>query len=322
MGTSGLREVKAHWWLLHCRCIAETSLILSGLNFNGYTDGGKARWDRYINTRIRKVEFCPSAAQLPQHWNICTGLFLRQCEWGVDWLGEGCRARGGLPQDSLVPKTIGEEMSNMGGAPLGGVRVQGAWMAAPRQLSAEDFRGAGVQDGRAPQPGLFCTPCLSGSRSWCVLRHTGSMLDLWWIPGALQRVWRSTACGALLPPNCTICAGLFLWLGGLHLAFVQLSVRSALDALRVCHGRATASALKHLRRHVSLVVSLGVVEDGWGCAGCLGGRPVQQIGECCEYPEVRKVLRGLSSAPACLSANSMRTRAFLQRHRCRGHFGT
>ncbi len=82
---------------MSCRGIAETGLILSGLNFNGYTDSGKARWDRYINTHIRKVELCPSAAQLPQHWNICTGLFLRQCEWGsYGWLGmlpEGCRAQ-------------------------------------------------------------------------------------------------------------------------------------------------------------------------------------------------------------------------------------
>ena len=85
-----------------CRCIAETSLILSGLNFNGYTDSGKARWDRYINTRIRKVEFCPSAAQLPQHWNICTGLFLRQCKWRSLWVDGACRAHRSLPQDSTV----------------------------------------------------------------------------------------------------------------------------------------------------------------------------------------------------------------------------
>lgn len=59
--------------------ISESSLIFSGLCFNGYDDKtGKARWDRCVNTRIRKVEFQTSAARLPADWNIATGNFLRR----------------------------------------------------------------------------------------------------------------------------------------------------------------------------------------------------------------------------------------------------
>lgn len=59
--------------------ISEAALIFSGFCFNGYNDQEQARWDRYSNTRIRKVELCTSAAELAAHWNTCTGTFLRQC---------------------------------------------------------------------------------------------------------------------------------------------------------------------------------------------------------------------------------------------------
>ncbi|BDA41335.1 Lysophospholipid acyltransferase 2 [Coccomyxa sp. Obi] len=58
--------------------VSEAALIFSGFCFNGYDDKGEARWDRYANTRIRKVEFGTSASELPQHWNTCTGSFLRR----------------------------------------------------------------------------------------------------------------------------------------------------------------------------------------------------------------------------------------------------
>ncbi|KAK9810978.1 hypothetical protein WJX73_003119 [Symbiochloris irregularis] len=60
--------------------ISEAGLIMSGFCFNGYAENGAsdAKWDRYSNTRIRKVELCTSAAELAAHWNICTGSFLRQ----------------------------------------------------------------------------------------------------------------------------------------------------------------------------------------------------------------------------------------------------
>lgn len=60
--------------------VSEAGLIFSGFCFNGFDDKGEARWDRYSNTRIRKVEFGTSAAELPAHWNTCTGNFLRRCE--------------------------------------------------------------------------------------------------------------------------------------------------------------------------------------------------------------------------------------------------
>lgn len=58
--------------------ISEAGLIFSGFCFNGYSAQGEARWDRYSNTHITKVEICTSAAEFPAHWNTCTGTFLRQ----------------------------------------------------------------------------------------------------------------------------------------------------------------------------------------------------------------------------------------------------
>lgn len=60
--------------------VSEACLIFQGFNFNGFEAGGKAKWDRYSNTRILQVEFSTSLAQLPVHWNTCTGNFLRRCE--------------------------------------------------------------------------------------------------------------------------------------------------------------------------------------------------------------------------------------------------
>ncbi|KAK9836737.1 hypothetical protein WJX74_007100 [Apatococcus lobatus] len=58
--------------------VSEACLIFQGFNFNGFEGDGKAKWDRYSNTRILQVEFSTSLAQLPVHWNTCTGNFLRR----------------------------------------------------------------------------------------------------------------------------------------------------------------------------------------------------------------------------------------------------
>ena len=63
--------------------VAESGLTVSGFNYNGQNERGAFRWDRYVNTRIRHVEFQTSLAKLPEHWNICTGLFLRQCRFAT-----------------------------------------------------------------------------------------------------------------------------------------------------------------------------------------------------------------------------------------------
>ena len=44
----------------------------------GVDDSGRARWDRFANTRIRRVELSTNPAELPAHWNTCTGNWLRQ----------------------------------------------------------------------------------------------------------------------------------------------------------------------------------------------------------------------------------------------------
>lgn len=60
--------------------VSESALIFSGMGFHGYDEKGRPRWDRYLNSRIRQVELNPSLADMPRHWNICTGLWLRHCE--------------------------------------------------------------------------------------------------------------------------------------------------------------------------------------------------------------------------------------------------
>lgn len=60
--------------------VSEAALVLSGFSYCGWDEKNVARWDRYSNARIIKVELCTSLAELPIHWNTCTGTFLRHCE--------------------------------------------------------------------------------------------------------------------------------------------------------------------------------------------------------------------------------------------------
>ncbi|KAI7837279.1 hypothetical protein COHA_008893 [Chlorella ohadii] len=57
--------------------VAESALIFSGLCYNGRTPEGAPLWNRYINSRIRRVEFNLSLPNLAANWNVCTGLWLR-----------------------------------------------------------------------------------------------------------------------------------------------------------------------------------------------------------------------------------------------------
>lgn len=57
--------------------VAESSLIFSGLCYNGRNAEGRPLWNRYINSRIRRVEFNASLPNLAANWNVCTGLWLR-----------------------------------------------------------------------------------------------------------------------------------------------------------------------------------------------------------------------------------------------------
>lgn len=91
--------------------VAEAGLVLSGQCFSGRDQKGHPRWQRYINTRVRSVEFQESLAALPASWNICTGKFLRHCEllnffggmcvcvcvggWMGGWVGRGVGGRVG-----------------------------------------------------------------------------------------------------------------------------------------------------------------------------------------------------------------------------------
>ena len=77
--------------------VAEAGLTMAGLNYNGVNEHGARQWDRFVNTRIIHVEFQTSLAKLPEHWNVCTGLFLRQCK--------PCR----LPLSSLSVQTMSRD---------------------------------------------------------------------------------------------------------------------------------------------------------------------------------------------------------------------
>ena len=73
--------------------VSEAALIFSGFCYNGQDDRGRARWDRFANTRIRRVEFSTNPAELPAHWNTCTGNWLRQCARSArQGSGEGWKA--------------------------------------------------------------------------------------------------------------------------------------------------------------------------------------------------------------------------------------
>lgn len=60
--------------------VAESGLIFSGFGFSCVPEGSP-KWDRYINAQVRGVELNPSLADTARHWNICTGLWLRHCEF-------------------------------------------------------------------------------------------------------------------------------------------------------------------------------------------------------------------------------------------------
>ena len=54
-------------------CFSFVTMMQAGLD-----SSGGARWDRFANTRIRRVELSTNPAELPAHWNTCTGNWLRQ----------------------------------------------------------------------------------------------------------------------------------------------------------------------------------------------------------------------------------------------------
>lgn len=57
--------------------MAEAAVNASGLGYSGEDEAGRAVWDRGTNVNVLGVELATSAALLPIHWNIRTGLWLR-----------------------------------------------------------------------------------------------------------------------------------------------------------------------------------------------------------------------------------------------------
>lgn len=108
--------------------VSESALIFSGFCFNGWDEKGEARWDRYCNTRVSHVELSASAAELPAHWNTCTGNFLRRCESQHLHDCFGCSYVNATPKGKSVPclticcKTVVEAHVSFGAAFVVGQR--------------------------------------------------------------------------------------------------------------------------------------------------------------------------------------------------------
>lgn len=69
----------ARWKYYFIWSISESSIIISGLGFSGWTDSSppKPRWDRAKNVDILGVEFAKSAVVIPAVWNIQVSTWLR-----------------------------------------------------------------------------------------------------------------------------------------------------------------------------------------------------------------------------------------------------
>ncbi|WOH08544.1 hypothetical protein DCAR_0727986 [Daucus carota subsp. sativus] len=69
----------ARWKYYFIWSISESSIIISGLGFSGWTNSSppKARWDRAKNVDILGVELATSSVQLPLVWNIQVSTWLR-----------------------------------------------------------------------------------------------------------------------------------------------------------------------------------------------------------------------------------------------------
>ena len=59
--------------------VSESMMIFSGFGYRPAPNGSDKGhdWERYATSHILGVEFNPSIADTPRHWNICTGLWLR-----------------------------------------------------------------------------------------------------------------------------------------------------------------------------------------------------------------------------------------------------
>ncbi|KAG0615285.1 hypothetical protein M758_5G029100 [Ceratodon purpureus] len=72
----------ARWKYYFVWSLSESSMIISGLGFSGWTAPDddkvvKAKWTRAKNVDIVKVEFAKSGVELPMYWNISVSTWLR-----------------------------------------------------------------------------------------------------------------------------------------------------------------------------------------------------------------------------------------------------
>lgn len=72
------------WKYYFAWSLSEASMIISGFGFSGWTkalpsEGPQPKWTRAKNVDILRVELPRSAVELPHHWNIHVGIWLRHC---------------------------------------------------------------------------------------------------------------------------------------------------------------------------------------------------------------------------------------------------
>jgi lysophospholipid acyltransferase len=70
------------WKYYFAWSLSEASMIISGFGFSGWTkalpsEGPQPKWTRAKNVDILRVELPRSAVELPHHWNIHVGIWLR-----------------------------------------------------------------------------------------------------------------------------------------------------------------------------------------------------------------------------------------------------
>ena len=57
--------------------LSEAASTFSGFDFDGLDAGGRAKWGRCTNVHFRGMWLSDSSRIVPQHWNIRTGIFLK-----------------------------------------------------------------------------------------------------------------------------------------------------------------------------------------------------------------------------------------------------
>ncbi len=84
IGYQYLCAFTARWKYYIVWSLSETSMIISGFGFSGWTKASPSeeqqpKWTRAKNVDILRMELPRSAVEIPVYWNIHVGIWLRHC---------------------------------------------------------------------------------------------------------------------------------------------------------------------------------------------------------------------------------------------------